>query len=90
MGAIALMAITVDEGAMAWLCRRHHIRWLAVFGSILQDDFGPERDVDMHSSIVSKRSVRRRSTYRPKAARRCLGFQGIASSACGIGSSTMT
>jgi len=32
---------------VATLCRRHHIRWLAVFGSILRDDFGPESDVDV-------------------------------------------
>lgn len=32
---------------VASLCRRHHIRWLAVFGSILRDDFGPESDVDV-------------------------------------------
>lgn len=33
--------------AIAQLCRRHHIRWLAVFGSILRDDVGPESDVDV-------------------------------------------
>ena len=27
-------------------CRRHHIRKLAIFGSYLRDDFGPESDVD--------------------------------------------
>ena len=27
--------------------RRHHITWLALFGSILRDDFGPESDVDV-------------------------------------------
>ena len=28
-------------------CRRHHIRRLALFGSVLRDDFGPESDVDV-------------------------------------------
>lgn len=28
-------------------CRHHHIRRLALFGSILRDDFGPESDVDV-------------------------------------------
>jgi predicted nucleotidyltransferase len=33
-----------------WLtgfCRRHHIRRLAVFGSVLRDDFGPDSDIDV-------------------------------------------
>lgn len=29
------------------LCRRHHIRRLSLFGSILTESFGPESDVDM-------------------------------------------
>jgi uncharacterized protein len=28
-------------------CRRHHIRRLSVFGSVLRADFGPESDVDV-------------------------------------------
>ena len=28
-------------------CRRHHIRRLAFFGSVLRDDFGPDSDVDV-------------------------------------------
>src|SRR5262249_20322115 len=28
-------------------CRRHHIRKLALFGSVLRDDFGPDSDVDV-------------------------------------------
>lgn len=27
--------------------RRHHIRRLSLFGSVLRDDFGPDSDVDM-------------------------------------------
>jgi uncharacterized protein len=27
-------------------CRRHHIKKLAVFGSYLREDFGPESDID--------------------------------------------
>ena len=27
--------------------RRHHIRRLSLFGSVLRDDFGPESDVDV-------------------------------------------
>jgi len=32
---------------IAAFCRRHRIRRLAVFGSILRDDLGPESDVDV-------------------------------------------
>ena len=28
-------------------CRRHSIRRLALFGSVLRDDFGPQSDVDV-------------------------------------------
>ena len=28
-------------------CRRNHIRELALFGSVLRDDFGPESDIDV-------------------------------------------
>ena len=33
--------------AVADFCRRHHIRKLSLFGSVLRDDFGPESDVDV-------------------------------------------
>jgi len=32
---------------IAGFCRKHHIRRLALFGSVLRDDFRPESDVDM-------------------------------------------
>lgn len=28
-------------------CRRHHVRSLALFGSVLREDFGPDSDVDV-------------------------------------------
>lgn len=37
----------VDHGALADVCRRHHIRWLAVFGSQARGDARPESDVDV-------------------------------------------
>lgn len=33
--------------ALVVLCRRHHIRKLSLFGSILRNDFGPDSDVDI-------------------------------------------
>ena len=28
-------------------CRRNHIQWLALFGSVLRDDFNAESDIDV-------------------------------------------
>ena len=39
--------IPVDRRQLEELCRRHHIRRLALFGSVLRDDFGPDSDVDV-------------------------------------------
>jgi len=39
--------IPIPNEAIAEFCRRHHIRRLALFGSVLRDDFGPESDVDV-------------------------------------------
>ena len=38
--------IEMPTERVAEFCRRHHIRRLSLFGSILRDDFGPESDVD--------------------------------------------
>ncbi len=32
---------------IAEFCRRHHIRKLSLFGSILRDDFQPQSDIDV-------------------------------------------
>jgi len=40
-------ALTFSREKMQSLCRRNHIRRLALFGSILKDDFRPESDVDV-------------------------------------------
>ncbi len=39
--------IAIDRQRVADFCRRHHIRRLALFGSVLRDDFGPSSDVDI-------------------------------------------
>ena len=39
--------IEIAEQAIAEFCRRHHIRQLSLFGSILRDDFGPGSDIDV-------------------------------------------
>jgi predicted nucleotidyltransferase len=38
--------IKIPKEPLAEFCRRHHIRKLSLFGSILRDDFGPNSDVD--------------------------------------------
>ena len=35
--------IPINAEALAELCRRYHVRRLAAFGSILREDFDPER-----------------------------------------------
>ena len=39
--------IEVPRERIAEFCRRHHIRRLAFFGSVLRDDFTPDSDVDV-------------------------------------------
>jgi predicted nucleotidyltransferase len=39
--------IEVPRAQIADFCRRHHIRRLAFFGSVLRDDFRPDSDVDV-------------------------------------------
>jgi predicted nucleotidyltransferase len=39
--------IQIDRKKIAGFCRRHHVRKLSLFGSVLRDDFGPESDVDV-------------------------------------------
>jgi len=42
---LARMAIPQYE--LANFCRRHHIQRLALFGSVLREDFRPDSDVDV-------------------------------------------
>ena len=38
---------TRSQERIAEFCRRHHIRKLSLFGSVLREDFGPDSDVDV-------------------------------------------
>jgi predicted nucleotidyltransferase len=40
-------AIDIPQAEIEAFCKRHHIRRLALFGSVLRDDFGPDSDVDV-------------------------------------------
>jgi len=44
-GGAGIGGLPLDS--IAGFCRRHHIRKLALFGSVLRDDFGPDSDVDV-------------------------------------------
>ncbi|HLI78567.1 MAG TPA: nucleotidyltransferase family protein [Candidatus Binataceae bacterium] len=39
--------IIVPKDQVSDFCRRHHIKKLALFGSVLRDDFRPDSDVDV-------------------------------------------
>ena len=37
----------IPEPTLVDFCRRHHLRKLALFGSVLRDDFSSESDIDV-------------------------------------------
>ena len=39
--------VSVSKDALAVFCQNHGIKRLAVFGSVLREDFGPESDIDV-------------------------------------------
>jgi predicted nucleotidyltransferase len=39
--------IPLPKEEIARFCRRHHIQRLALFGSVVRDDFRPDSDVDV-------------------------------------------
>jgi uncharacterized protein len=39
--------LAIERDAVAVFCRRHHIRRLRLFGSVLRTDFRPDSDVDV-------------------------------------------
>lgn len=39
--------IPIPRDAVATFCQRNHIRRLALFGSVLRDDFTPNSDIDI-------------------------------------------
>jgi len=47
VGEIGRARIKIPRDRVAEFCRRHHIRRLALFGSVLRDDFQPSSDLDV-------------------------------------------
>ena len=41
------LPIEIPDAAVAAFCRKHRIRRLSLFGSVLRSDFGPDSDVDV-------------------------------------------
>ena len=39
------------------LCRKHHIKKLSVFGSVLRDDFRPDSDIDILVEFESGKTL---------------------------------
>jgi predicted nucleotidyltransferase len=39
--------IRIPKARLASFCKKHHIRRLALFGSVLRPDFGPKSDIDV-------------------------------------------
>ncbi len=39
--------IAIDKERMAAFCRRHRIRCLALYGSVLRPDFRPDSEIDV-------------------------------------------
>lgn len=46
------LGIDISTEGVADFCRRHHIRKLMLFGSVLRDDFGPSSDIDVLVDFV--------------------------------------
>ena len=47
MAMSVAMGISIPRQRIAEFCRRHHVRRLSLFGSVLRDDFGPDSDIDV-------------------------------------------
>ena len=42
-----MIRLDVPNEKISEFCRSRHIRWMACFGSVVRDDFGPDSDVDV-------------------------------------------
>lgn len=48
--------IPIDKSAIADFCRKWRVTELALFGSVLRDDFGPDSDVDVLVAFAGGRT----------------------------------
>ncbi|MBI5115236.1 nucleotidyltransferase family protein [Candidatus Poribacteria bacterium] len=42
-----MIRVSIDQAVIAQFCRKHYMRKLSFFGSVLREDFGPESDIDV-------------------------------------------
>lgn len=49
--------VAIDRNRLADFCRRHHVRKLSLFGSVLRDDFRSDSDVDVLLDLEPGRVV---------------------------------
>ncbi len=42
-----MKSLTISQEQLAALCRRHHVQRLALFGSVLREDFRSDSDIDV-------------------------------------------
>ncbi|MBX3081550.1 MAG: nucleotidyltransferase family protein [Anaerolineae bacterium] len=42
-----MLSIAISQADLAAFCKRHHIHKLAVFGSVLREDFRSDSDIDV-------------------------------------------
>lgn len=64
--------VSVPKDRLAAFCRAHGVKRLAVFGSALRDDFGPDSDIDV---LVE---------FEPGRAPELLGVAGMESELSGL------
>jgi uncharacterized protein len=55
--AVVRERIHASPEEIAAFCRAHHIRWLALFGSVLRDDFREDSDVDVLVEFIPEHPV---------------------------------
>jgi len=54
---MGMAKIDIPKEKIAGFCQQHHIRKLALFGSVLREDFRPESDVDVLVEFERERPI---------------------------------
>lgn len=57
--AVVRERIHASPEQIARFCRAHHIRWLALFGSVLRDDFRDDSDIDVLYALEPGQTIER-------------------------------
>jgi uncharacterized protein len=52
-----MLPVAIAQRDLVDFCQRHHIRKLALFGSVLREDFRPDSDIDVLVEFEPGRSV---------------------------------